>query len=81
LAAELRGKGYSVLQADGPPDTGGGILSFHEGGKDPAVVHQKLAEANIVASLRVDRAGRRYVRLSPHFYNTDAELRRVVELL
>jgi len=81
LAAELRGKGYSVLQADGPSDTGGGILSFHEGGKDPAVVHQKLAEANIVASLRVDRAGRRYVRLSPHFYNTDAELRRVVELL
>jgi cysteine desulfurase / selenocysteine lyase len=34
-----------------------------------------------VASLRTDRAGQRYLRLSPHFYNTDAELQRVVEML
>jgi selenocysteine lyase/cysteine desulfurase len=29
----------------------------------------------------VDRKGQRYIRLSPHFYNTDAELHRVLELL
>jgi selenocysteine lyase/cysteine desulfurase len=40
-----------------------------------------LSEANILASLRVDRKGRRYLRLSPHFYNTDAELERVLALL
>jgi len=34
-----------------------------------------------VTSLRADRAGRRYIRLSPHFYNTDVELQRVLDLL
>jgi selenocysteine lyase/cysteine desulfurase len=29
--------------------------------------------------LRVDRAGRKYVRVSPHFYNTDAELGRLLD--
>jgi selenocysteine lyase/cysteine desulfurase len=29
----------------------------------------------------MDRKGQKYIRLSPHFYNTDAELQRVVELL
>jgi len=31
--------------------------------------------------LRSDRAGRKYLRLSPHFYNTDAELGRVLEMV
>jgi hypothetical protein len=29
----------------------------------------------------VDRKGRRYIRLSPHFYNTDAELQLVMEMV
>ena len=49
--------------------------------KDLAALHKKLAEAGVVTSLRGDRKGQSYIRLSPHFYNTDAELRRVVELL
>jgi hypothetical protein len=35
----------------------------------------------VITSLRADRAGRHYIRLSPHFYNTDAELDRCLELL
>ena len=35
----------------------------------------------IVTSLRADRSGKKYLRLSPHFYNTDAELHRVLEML
>jgi len=35
----------------------------------------------MATSLRVDRQGRRFIRLSPHFYNTDAELQRLLELL
>jgi selenocysteine lyase/cysteine desulfurase len=31
--------------------------------------------------LRTDRKGQHYIRLSPHFYNTDAELQRVVEMV
>jgi selenocysteine lyase/cysteine desulfurase len=44
-------------------------------------LHKKLAEAGVIASLRSDRKGQNYIRLSPHFYNTDAELQRVLELL
>ncbi len=40
-----------------------------------------LEKANIYASLRHDREGRDYLRLSPHFYNTEAELDRTVAIL
>ena len=43
--------------------------------------HKTLADAGVIASLRGDRQGRNYIRLSPHFYNTDEELRRALELL
>ena len=45
------------------------------------VLHEKLTQAKIITSLRTDRVGNRYLRLSPHFYNTDAELQRVLALL
>ena len=45
------------------------------------MIHQELLEAGVVASLRADRKGQKYIRLSPHFYNTDAELERVVNLV
>jgi len=61
--------------------TASGITSFHHAGKDLAALHQKLLEANIFTSLRVDRTGKKYIRLSPHFYNTDEELQRVMELI
>jgi len=44
-------------------------------------VHKKLTDGDVVTSLRGDRKGQDYIRLSPHFYNTDAELQRTVELL
>jgi cysteine desulfurase/selenocysteine lyase len=81
LVPELRAKGFIVLNADAKPENAGGITSFFQPGKDLPALHKKLAEAGIVASLRVDRQGRNYLRLSPHFYNTDAELQRVLELL
>jgi selenocysteine lyase/cysteine desulfurase len=81
LVPALQAKGYTVLQADAPPANASGIISFTRPVTDLAGVHQKLADAGIVTSLRTDRAGQRYIRLSPHFYNTDAELQRVVDLL
>jgi selenocysteine lyase/cysteine desulfurase len=81
LAAALQAKGYTVLLSDAPIGADGGIVSFHRDGDDPSGLHQKLSEANMVTSLRTDRAGRRYIRLSPHFYNTDEELDRVLERL
>ena len=81
LIPALQAKGYTVLNADAPPENSSGIVSFSCPGKDTASLHQKLLEANIITSLRTDRARHQYIRLSPHFYNTDAELNRVLELL
>ena len=81
LVPALQAKGYTVLNAEPKPENASGITSFFTPGKDLAALNQKLAEAGIVASLRTDRMGQNYIRLSPHFYNTDAELQRVVELL
>ena len=81
LVPALQAKGYSVLNADGTPESGGGITSFFSPEKDLAALPGKLSAANIFTSLRTDRQGQKYIRLSPHFYNTDAELQRVVEMV
>lgn len=81
LVPALLAKGYTVLQADAPPAHASGIISFFKPDTDLSALHQRLADAHVVASLRADRPGQRYLRLSPHFYNTDAELHRVLELL
>jgi selenocysteine lyase/cysteine desulfurase len=81
LVPALQAKGFTVLHADAPPESSSGIVSFHRKGTDLSELHRKLSEANILTSLRVDRAGERYLRLSPHFYNTDAELKKVLEMV
>jgi selenocysteine lyase/cysteine desulfurase len=81
LISALQAKNYRVLQADAPAVHASGIVSFYKPEADLAALHAKLKEAKIVVSLRADRTGQRYIRLSPHFYNTDAELHRVLEQL
>jgi len=81
LVPALQAKGLLVLHPEAPAANASGIVSFYRPGADMAAVHQRLTDAGIVTSLRADRAGQRYIRLSPHFYNTDAELQRVLELL
>jgi selenocysteine lyase/cysteine desulfurase len=77
----LAAKDFAVLNAGAKTENASGIVSFFQPGKDLSALNQKLSEAGIVASLRTDRKGQNYIRLSPHFYNTDAELQRVLELL
>jgi selenocysteine lyase/cysteine desulfurase len=81
LVPALQAKGYTVLHADAAPANASGITSFNLPGNDITPLHQRLLEANVVTSLRVDRKGQKYIRLSPHFYNTDEELKRVLELI
>ena len=81
LVPALQAKGFTVLNADAKIANAGGIVSFFQPGKDLSELHKKLSEAGIVASLRANRKGQNFIRLSPHFYNTDAELHRVLELL
>lgn len=81
LVPALEAKGCRVLHSDASPQNSSGITSFQHPGKDSAALYQKLLDANIITSLRTDRNGQKYIRLSPHFYNTDEELRRVIDLI
>ena len=81
LVPALRNKGYSVLNAEEPLANASGIVTFYREDVDMAPLYEKLEAADIITSLRSDRAGRKYLRLSPHFYNTDAELGRVLEMV
>jgi selenocysteine lyase/cysteine desulfurase len=53
--------------------------------RHPSASSTKLFEAleagGVVASLRYDREGRDYLRFSPHFYNTEHEIDRAVDVL
>lgn len=81
LVPALQAKGYTVLNPGAASENASGITTFFHPDKDLVALHGTLLSAGIVASLRTDRQNRRYLRLSPHYYNTDTELRRVVEML
>lgn len=79
LRGELRRRGYEL--AGSCDENISGLTSFRRSDVDMAVLHRKLADAGIVASLRQTRDGLRWIRFSPHFYNTRGELERAVGLL
>jgi selenocysteine lyase/cysteine desulfurase len=81
LVPAIQAKGYTVLEADAPPESGSGIISFSRADTDLGPLQQRLQAGGVVTSLRCDRAGRKHIRLSPHYYNTDAELKRFLELI
>jgi cysteine desulfurase / selenocysteine lyase len=81
LVNALSAKGFAILNAGAKTENTSSIVSFFQPGKDFAALNQKLSGAGIVTSLRTDRKGQNYIRLSPHFYNTDVELQRMLELL
>jgi selenocysteine lyase/cysteine desulfurase len=81
LVPAIQAKGYTVLNAEPKGENASGITAFHLPGQDVTELHQKLTAGGVTTSLRTDRKAQKYIRLSPHFYNTDAELHRVLELL
>jgi selenocysteine lyase/cysteine desulfurase len=81
LVDAIQAKGYTVVHAGEGPESASGIVSFFKAGMDLAPLHQRLQAEQIFTSLRTDRAGNAYIRLSPHFYISDAELLKVVGLL
>jgi len=79
LVSALLEKNFEVLCPE--PENAGGITSCWREGADMKALGDKLMAESIVASVRGDRSGRDYLRFSPHFYNTQPELERVVDLL
>ena len=81
LVPGLQEKGWTVLQANAPPQNASGIVSFHRPDTNLPALREKLMAEKMEISLRTDRGGQHYLRISPHFYNTDEELHRLLEKL
>jgi cysteine desulfurase/selenocysteine lyase len=76
LVAGLRDKGYRVVSSRAPAEASG-IVAFTSDVHDHDEVQQHLqAEHRIVISVRNGR-----LRASPHFYNSEKEIDRLIEVL
>jgi selenocysteine lyase/cysteine desulfurase len=75
IAAGVEAKGYEVL-GNRTPETGAGIVSFRKAGIEDREIVRRLRGARIAAA---PRAG--WVRTSPHFYITAADIEALVEVL
>lgn len=75
VAADLLARGFTVLQPDPPPENVGGVLSFFRPDLESAELIRRLEAARVTATIRKLPDGQSVVRFSPHFYNTDEELR------
>ena len=73
LADALAALGLQFLGPTAGPNASGILTAWHPQ-HDARQLVKALEARGIVASLRRDRAGKNYVRFSPHFYNTESEL-------
>src|SRR5438477_1682295 len=77
LAEGLDRRGYELVEPwPRAPAESSGIVSFRKRRARPQEVLRALEVAHVVARIHQD-----FVRLSPHFYNTEEEIDRVLEVL
>lgn len=81
LHSRLRELGFVFLSPDETDPMRTGILTCRHPRWDSSELFAALEEARIVASLRTFRHGPKWLRFSPHFYNTKEEMARVAEVL
>ncbi|MFN2622526.1 MAG: aminotransferase class V-fold PLP-dependent enzyme [Chthoniobacterales bacterium] len=58
-----------------------GILTFRHPRMPSDALWEAATKNDIVISLRFDRANRSWLRVSPHFYNTNAEIEKIADVL
>ncbi len=83
LIERLTPLGFRHLGPAGGPNASG-ITSFWREpghGLDLPELFERLTAQRIHPSLRHDRGGRALLRFSPHFYNTEAEMARVADVI
>jgi selenocysteine lyase/cysteine desulfurase len=76
LRNELPTRGYELVLKPMSPSERSGIVSFRHPRMVPAELHTRLREAGVIISLRGD-----FLRASPHYYNSDEDLDRLLEAL
>ena len=73
--------GFTPLGATTNASHFSGIITVSHPTRDIPSLFKRLSENRVVCSPRQDRQGNHYLRFSPHFYNTEVEVDRVLELL
>lgn len=83
LVEGLEPLGFRFIGPVSGPNASGITTCYREEGTGPALsrIFDHLTAQRISPSLRYDRAGKAYLRFSPHFYNTEAEMDRVIEAI
>jgi selenocysteine lyase/cysteine desulfurase len=81
LQRRLRGLGFVFLSPDDDDPMRSGILTCAHPARPGDELFAKLEAAGIVASLRSLRDGSKWLRFSPHFYNTLSEMEKVADVL
>jgi cysteine desulfurase/selenocysteine lyase len=81
LVSGLTELGFTLLGENNTPMHQSGIITVAHPTRDIPSEHKRLLENGIVCSPRQDRQGNQYLRFSPHFYNSEHEIDRVLEVL
>lgn len=81
LEAGLATLGFDFLSPRSTEPLRSGILTTRHPGKDPSKINLALEKASISSSYRRTRDHGFWLRFSPHFYNTPAEIDRVLDVL
>jgi cysteine desulfurase / selenocysteine lyase len=81
LVSGLTELGFTTLGENNPSMHQSGIITVAHPTRDIVSEHKRLLENGIVCSPRQDRQGNQYLRFSPHFYNSEDEIDRVLDVL
>lgn len=83
VVREMGALGYEPYldEAAIPEEAKSGIVTLTHPGRDLKSDFDRLTAANVVVSLRTNRAGTQFLRFSPHFYNTESEIDAAVTVL
>ena len=81
LVSGLTELGFKLLGENNAPMHQSGIITVAHPTRDIVSEHKRLLENGIVCSPRQDRQGNQYLRFSPHFYNSEDEIDRVLDVL
>jgi cysteine desulfurase / selenocysteine lyase len=76
LCEQLQGRDYRVVSSRQADEKSQIVCIQHTGGLGPIDLYSQLKKQNIITAPRVDR-----LRISPHFYNTHAEIDALVNAL